>query len=240
MKRLFMAVIKNGEQGDENIFADLPVEFFPLPVSRIVTIPENLYKLDLSRFQWIFFASANSVKIVYDAGFIDFKNISHRIACVGSGTKEAVETRGGMVSFIPAKYTGISLAAEFLETYPEEKLTILLPRPEKMASPWVQELVGAGHCVTEKIIYRTEINDTEELHTISVSGEDLFVFKSPSGFNNFIRFYQLPELATAVAIGPTTAAVIEASGHKKIIVPPTYSREGLIESVKNIVFSQED
>ena len=136
-----------------------------------------------------------------------------RIACVGPNTAEFVERMGFPVALVSAVHTGAALAEEFIARHGADRPAVLLPRPDKVGSDLAARLDAAGIPVTQVILYRTDPLDPEAAQPMDFRDTDLFVFMSPSGVKHFTRLHTMPENATAVAIGPTTAAALAAAGH---------------------------
>ena len=112
---------------------------------------------------------------------------------------------------------------------------MLLPRPEKMGSDLVERLAGAGIAVTQVVLYRTEPLEAGAAKAPSFCDSDLFVFLSPSGFRHFSRLHPIPKKATAIVIGPTTAAALAAAGHANVVVARQACREGLLDTVRSVL-----
>ncbi len=238
-RRLFTAAIANGAAETEQALAGLPVEFHAVPVSRIVEI-FHCEELDgicsrLHEFDWVFFTSANAASIFLGhlapspGGFVP------RIACVGPNTADFVRRTGYAVSLVSKAHTGAALADEFIARHGREHPSVLLPRPETMGSDLVERLAGAGIAVTPLVLYRTEPLDADAVQALRFRDSDLFVFMSPSGVKHFTRLHPIPERATAIAIGPTTAAALVAAGHANTVIAAQACREGLLDTVTLIL-----
>jgi len=238
-RRLFTATISNGAAETESALAELPVEFHGVPVSRIVQTctQETLdgYYAKLDTYDWLFFASANAAAI-FLGNLPSFRRGSvPRIACVGPNTAEFIKRMGFVVRLVSEIHTGAALADEFIARHGQDRRSVLLPRPEKMGSDLVERLEEAGIPVTQVVMYRTEALEGHCAKKWEFCDSDLFVFMSPSGVKHFTRLHPLPEKATAVVIGPTTAAALSAAGHAKVVVAPKACRESLLDTVRSIL-----
>jgi uroporphyrinogen-III synthase len=75
------------------------------------------------------------------------------------------------------------------------------------------------------------------LQQLQSSGVDLFIFTSPSTFENFLQIagiknpYQYFLNYDVAAIGPTTKDAIEAKKVKVTILPDEYTINGLIKKI---------
>lgn len=239
LRRLFTATIANGAAETDSALATLPVEFHAVPVSRIVQTctPEALERVHarLDSFDWLLFASANAAGLFFGPLHPSARGKVPRIACVGPNTAEFVRRMGYPVALVSEIHTGAALAEEFIARHGQNHPSVLLPRPEKMGSDLAERLAGAEIPVTQVVLYRTEPLDPETAEPIAFSDADLFVFMSPSGVKHFTRLHPIPENATAIAIGPTTAAALAAAGHGKITVAARACRDGLLDTVRSIL-----
>ena len=238
-RRLFTATIANGAAETESALAELPVEFHAVPVSKIVQTcsQEALDRVHerLDRFDWLMLSSANAAAIFLGSLPAARRGAVPRIACVGPDTADFARRIGHAVCFVPEIHTGAALADEFIARHGKGHPRLLLPRPEKMGGDLVERLTGAGLSVTQLVLYRTEPLDGEAAEKLSFRDSDLFVFMSPSGVKHFTRLHPLPEKATAIVIGPTTAAALAAAGHANVVIAPKACREGLLDTVRSIL-----
>ena len=238
-RRLFTATIANGAAETEAALAELPVEFHAVPVSKIVQVCRS-EELDsifarLHEFDWVIFSSANAASIFLGHLTPSPGEFVPRIACVGPNTAAFVERMGYAVSLVSEVHTGTALAEEFITRHGQDKPSVLLPRPEKMGSDLAERLVAAGMPVTQLVLYRTDPLDAEAAQPLTFRDSDLFVFMSPSGVKHFVRLHPIPENATAIVIGPTTAAALAAAGHANVVVAGRACREGLLDSVRSVL-----
>ena len=240
MIRVFTATVADDYGKSEMFFQGLPVEEIPLPVSRIAPVDYSREKIDPGSCHWVFFTSANAVEIFFQWHKKDLLDSQCRIAVVGSGTAAAVRSRGGKVAFMPSVYTGRVLAQEFNEKYAGNKFRIIVPRASKVSTDLAALLAGAGHQVHDPVIYQTVLNQEMKFPDFNINADDFVVFKSPSGYRNFINFFRLPEEVTALAIGPVTAEAVKNGGHENVIVASPSSRQGLRKLVETIVLSKEE
>jgi uroporphyrinogen-III synthase len=238
-RRLFTATIANGAAETESALAELPVEFHAVPVSKIVQICSQ-EALDavyarLDTFDWLMLSSANAASIFLGNLPASRRGAVPRTACVGPNTAEFARRMGYAIRLVSEVHTGAALAEEFIARHGREHPAVLLPRPEKMGGDLVERLTGAGIPVTQLALYRTEPLDGTAAENLNFRDSDLFVFMSPSGVKHFTRLHPLPETATAIVIGPTTAAALAAAGHANVVVAPKACRDGLLDTVRSIL-----
>jgi uroporphyrinogen-III synthase len=241
--RLYMPVIENGAAESETLFDGLDVEYHPVPVNRIVPTWDQDQRretlAELEKTDWLFFTSANGVEQFFDMIKPQELPTTVRIACVGPNTASRLKEHGLHVAFMPNDFRGKGLAREFITSYGEETLVLMITRPLRMGSSLVDELRGAAFDVLESILYTTTPIPPVELDDIDFSDDDYFVFRSPSGVTSFCGKYQIPAGATAFAIGPTTEKRLRGCGHDHVITAENASRDHLLAAVKAKLETEE-
>jgi uroporphyrinogen III methyltransferase / synthase len=207
--------------------------------------PEDWQKLDdqlrhLDGFDAILFLSKNAVRYIFDRcaelGIeCEMAGSSNRfIAAVGPATAQALKEKGLRVDYVAQHHTGESLVSELRGSLAGRR--VLLPRSNRGDDRVPSALLEIGAQVTEVIAYRTVAPATLDPAILAriVGGEvDAVVFASPSAFQN-LRDSVGPEsialLSTRVefvAIGPTTARAIRASGSRVAVEAEETSASGL-------------
>lgn len=239
-----MPVIENGAAESETLFDNLDVAYVLIPVNRIVPTWNQGQRretlAELERTDWLFFTSANGVEQFFE--MIKPKELPAgvRIACVGPNTASLLQQQRMKVSFMPNDFRGKGLAREFISSYGDEKLVLMITRPLRMGSPLVEELSGAGFEVRQSILYTTTPISPDELEDFDFSDEDFFVFRSPSGVKSFCSRYQIPAGAPAFAIGPTTEKCLRGCGHENVITAENASRDHLLAAIKAKLETEEN
>ena len=215
---------------------------------------------DLSRFDWIVFASANAVDAFVTAaaeatpparghGRSDVRwPGTLRIAAVGSRTAERLESYGLQTTVIPAEFRGEALVDALGAHGPLSGSRVLLPRSEIGRDTIRDGLRLAGAIVTDVIAYRTiaEALDTNSLDVrqMLANGElDAVTFTSGSAVRQFVQLYgpdvvRLLSHTVVAVIGPVTA---EAARELEITVrvqPETYTTDAMIAALE-AYFRQE-
>ncbi len=187
------------------------------PLIRIVA-PRSWKLLDgalnhLCRYDAVAFTSANSV----DFFFSRMKKILGRIpvsprilAAVGRATANAVTLHGWRCSVIPedARAAGLARALRV-----PRGSRVLIPRAERGLDTLPESLRAAGARVTVVSAYRTvpDANGLRLFRHALARGADAVCFSSGSAAVFGARDLALSD-AVAIAIGPTTAAVLRARG----------------------------
>jgi uroporphyrinogen III methyltransferase/synthase len=179
---------------------------------------------DPAAHDWIVFTSLRAVaywRFPLDRG--------PRIACVGPGTRRAVEERGGVVSLVPERRDAAALCEALIRRESLDGRSVLFPCSEQ-ALPTVPETLGrAGARVTRLVTYRTVVAD--DLPTGIAGDVDVVVFLAPSAVEAYAALGGDLAAAPALAIGPTTAAALRARG-VEARVAPTADREGVLEALR--------
>jgi len=238
-KRLFLAAIENGASEAETALATLPVALHRVPVSRIVRCADPCQRAEiantLSAFRWILLTSANAATVFFDLVALPQSGSRPHVGCIGPNTADCVRRLGYTVDFVSPEHRGNAFAEAFVRVHESTPGRVLLPRPEKMASPLGERLARAGIEVTQMVLYRTEALPPESLADLDFNDSDLFAFLSPSGVRNFTRRYTIPQRATVFAIGPSTAAALAQLGYENLHTAEAYCRDGLLDTVRGFL-----
>ncbi|MGM9988620.1 MAG: uroporphyrinogen-III synthase [Bacillaceae bacterium] len=183
---------------------------------------------NLSQYDWIFFTSINSVK-----AFLNYNQLpSHiKIGAVGSKTKQAIETFGYEVTFMPSVFTAQCFIKEITTQLTKED-RILFPRGNR-ARDTIFILREQGYRLFDMIVYETSfvIPDNEVLQGISEI--DGIIFASPSAVTAFCQCIpNWNKEIYIVCIGPTTAEQAKNKGFTNIHIPAVYTSEGIVDEMK--------
>ena len=184
-------------------------------------------------YTWIVFTSSNGVDFFFDEMKENQKDIRGlagiRFAVIGSGTKEALEARGIYADFVPSRYSGRDLAAEWIPGLTRKDHVLLLRAEE--ASPELTQALEQAEIPYQAIpLYTTEIDRRKEEELKRALPEvDYITFASASAVKAFVSMAgDLSGLtAKVICIGPVTErAAIKAglSVHQSAVV---YTAEGI-------------
>ncbi len=222
----------------------LPIEF---PTVKIIEPADGYDSLDaaistLNNFQWVIFTSANAVG-KFDTRLKAMKKDSRefaglKIAAVGTATAERLEQLGIIADFIPTKFVGEEIAAEF----PVEAagLKILIPRAKQANDRLPEKLIDLGADVTVVTAYETVV-DSAIAPTVAekiASGEiDVLTFTSSSTVKNFHSAIGLDNRSLSKAliacIGPSTAETArELFLREPDIIAKDHNILGMVEALK--------
>ncbi|MBU1099457.1 MAG: uroporphyrinogen-III synthase [Bacteroidetes bacterium] len=216
------------------------------PCIKIVPIqdPSKLHELLLSAtFDFVIFSSSNAVKI-----FVDLtKNSEHagvlkkvKVIAVGSKTKFTCEQLGIKVGLVPENFSAKGILKLFSKFDLENK-NILIP-----TSNIARKELREGLQKRKARIFPISVYDTvptkiekvsEELKEIKDSKPNLFIFTSPSTYNNFLKLADVKtpksyfKGSDIAAIGSTTKEAIEMTGAKVSITPAKSTMNTLLDEI---------
>jgi uroporphyrinogen III methyltransferase/synthase len=195
------------------------------------------------RFDWLVFSSATGVDFFAErlrqAGLRP-QSLTCRLASVGTGTAERLETIGMSPDVVAAPSHAEGLAESMrMELRPGER--VLWVRPEAARPVLAERLASLGAEVEGVAFYRTIVAPGAAAVAESVrrDGFDVVVFTSPSTFLKLLdadpkgREAAREALARCalVAIGPITAAALEREGLKPAAVAVTARVEAIVEAI---------
>ena len=197
------------------------VVFAPL----IRTLPPRSWKdLDaalkgLAAFDAVAFASANAVEYFFArAKALRLRAARPRVvAVVGAATAKALSARGWKATVVPEDARAEGL---FRSMNLPRGANILLPRAEHGLEFLPERLAASGAVVTRATAYRTvpDAAGRRALQRALAAGADAVCFASGSAVASAVALFEATSFRRAcadcavVAIGPTTAADLTASG----------------------------
>ncbi|MCT2537930.1 uroporphyrinogen-III synthase [Aquibacillus koreensis] len=196
---------------------------------------------NLHDFTWIFFTSANGVKFffqqLYEYGFDKNWLSPLQIAVVGDKTEMMLNHYGCTAEFKPRDFSGEAMMEEFLkDDRSNERIVLACGNRSRQEIPCALE----QHDIFYKrlITYETLINadDSTLLEEYIASGEiDIFTFTSPSAVEalhrliNTTLFEKIAREHLCVCIGSTTEKKALELGLKQVLVPDTFTIEGMLQ-----------
>ncbi len=193
-------------------------------------------------YDFIIFTSGNAVEVFFQAVQKYSLDLSHcKIAVVGSGTAEKCRGLGFYVHIIPEEFSAKGLIRKFSSLDLNGK-RILIPGSSLSSEDLRIGLAEFGAEVTFLPIYDvTDIDLKEienELSNIKSKSPDIFVFTSPSSFQNFLKILDVVNVETyfenkiICAIGTTTENAIREYNLVVNIVPNIFSLDGVVDAIK--------
>lgn len=172
---------------------------------------------------WCCFTSTNAVDAV--AGALDGDVLTGRIAVVGRATADHVRSLGWNVDAIAEVPSAAGLGASLPGGAGDRAIA---PVAELASNDLAEGLRARGFDVEVVVAYRTVTPEitTEDIERIVAS--DVVLVTSPSVIHRLATLLPIDALPLLVAIGPTSAAAVEAEGGSVAAVADEPSVDGLI------------
>ena len=193
-------------------------------------------------YDFIIFTSINAVKyflLNYNSDFSKL-NCKTKIVAIGEKTASVLIENSIDVDLIPTSSSSKSLD-ELLSGKLVNKKLILIPGSRLSKADLFKALETKGAMVDFIVIYENTIpkNISKiEKNSILKTNFDLFVFTSPSTFNNFISLFDIDDVKSfftkkdIAAIGQVTKEAIEKENISVNIVPTEYNLDSLTTEIK--------
>jgi uroporphyrinogen-III synthase len=225
---------------------------FPTNKITPIDINEPDYKIvnNWHEYDYLIFSSANAVQIFHDltANSNQTDKTRHtKVIALGLKTALVCERLDIRVDIVPEEYSSKGIITELASKEILGK-KILIPCSALAKSELKLGLEKLGAEVSVIHIYTVVPTNLNELHDeieiILKNTPDIFVFTSPSTFNNFIKIMGLEKPADyfenhcVAVIGPTTKKAIEAIGVTVDITPEKFTMEEVVEMILNFYKNQ--
>ncbi len=249
LKNKTIVITRAHEQSGESakLFTSLGAKVIIFPAINI--IPPDSWRefddvvLNATQPDYIIFTSSNAVKMFCERltvikKIMDYKNTT--VVAVGNKTSAKCASSGIPVSIIPDDFSAMGILRSLSQLVLKDKL-IFIPCSAIGRDELRIELEKTGAVVKAVPVYNVGKPDADK--TASCKDElqknkiDLFVFTSPSTFENFISIMEIQDIlgyfrqVDVAAIGPTTRTAIEDKGVTVSVQPEEYTIEALAESV---------
>jgi uroporphyrinogen III methyltransferase/synthase len=226
-----------------------PIEF---PTIQIVPPQDDYAELDralssLDSFDWVVLTSVNAVVTLFkrlnNAGRDARALASVKIAAVGPATSESLASLGIIPDFVPSKFVGEEIAAEF--PVDPKGLGILIVRAKDGNDRLPNGLRQMGAEVRLATAYDTVLDKSlasEVKAQISSGDVDIVTFTSSSTVTNFFSALgnSASELKNVLiaCIGPSTAKTAEVLFQRPPdVVADDHTIHGLVEELKAYITS---
>jgi len=228
-------------------FIKLGAQVISFPTLEIIP-PESWQQFDEiihspAKIDFLIFTSANAVKMFskrleeLDIS-LNFNNVE--VIAVGNKSAEVCRQNNIPVKIIPKDFSSEGILDE-LSTYNLTGKVIFIPRSAIGRDELPAGLESMGAVVKTASVYNVGVPSYENLkpyiEKINSCKPELFIFTSPSTFENFTSILNIADPQkyfadfTVAAIGPTTKEAIEKKQVKVDIMPSEHSIEGLEEAV---------
>jgi uroporphyrinogen-III synthase len=245
LKNKTIVLTRTVEQSKESaaIFSELGAEVIVFPTLEIVP-PNNWEDFDKvikssQKIDFVIFTSVHSVTMFLQRAnelgkHPDFKNT--KVVAVGNKTKSVCEENEIKVDIVPRKFTGEGVVNELSKYDLKDKL-VFIPRSAIGREDLPKGLEERGAKIITVPVYNVSLPSKETIQQsiakLNSSKPDVFIFTSPSTFENFLIIMNINNPVTffknydVAAIGPTTKSAIENSKVKVSIMPDEYTIKGL-------------
>ncbi len=246
-----IVITRTIEQSKESAeaFKQLGANMIVFPTLDIVP-PESWDEFDhiitgKSKIDFIIFTSAHAVKMFVKRCnelniIIDYSRV--KIVAVGNKTSSVCEKNKIPVHIIPKKFSGEGVIDSLLK-YDLESKVIFIPRSAIGREELPEGLKQLGAIIKTAPVYNVSIPAEEKIKThldkLNNSQPDLFIFTSPSTFENFLKILNISNPVgyftnyDVAAIGPTTKSAIEEKNVHVNIMPDEYTIDGLAKAIVN-------
>ena len=227
------------------LLAHAGAEIIYFPTIKIVPNIDTQEVIDtassFNKFDYVVFTSTNAVEVFHE--IIQKYNLdlsNKKIATVGKSTDKKCAELNLKVDLVPEEFIARGLIKKFSKIEIAGK-HILIPGSALSSDELSNNLTKLGAVVSKLVTYDVEENNKEnladELDSINSNKPDVFIFTSPSSFDNFCKIINIDnvtdyfERTVICAIGTTTENAIRQSGLNVNIVPEVFSLNGVSEAV---------
>ncbi len=253
LNNITILITRTKEQSENEIekLKRLGAKVIQIPTIKI--IPPSSWKAcddaikEFDSFNYIVFTSANSVEWFIKRLELFEKADSlkdKKIIAIGSKTEKKLLESDLHVHYRPEKFNSEKLVEELIHFIQKDE-KVLLPQSEIGNDLIEKSLTKHEIHVCRVPVYTVDIptfEDVEEqIRELNQSEVDIYVFTSPSTFDNFCRLIRIDSPQkyfvdkVIAVIGPTTRKHIESFGIEVRIEPEVSTFEMLIEEIINFV-----
>ena len=245
LKNKTIVLTRTIDQSKESaaIFSELGADVIVFPTLEIVP-PNNWDNFDevilsSQKIDFVIFTSAHAVTMFIKRcndldKQVDFGEI--KIVAVGNKTKSVCEENNIKVDIVPKKFSGEGVVEE-LSKYDLLNKLVFIPRSAIGREGLPKGLEELGAQIITVPIYNVSLPSKESvkqnIEQLSSSKPDVFIFTSPSTFENFLLIMKINNPVSyfknydVAAIGPTTKSAIENNKVKVSIMPDEFTIKGL-------------
>lgn len=249
LKGKTIVITRTIEQSRESAVAltNLGANVIIVPTLEIVP-PADWSKFDSvvahpDRIDFIIFTSVHSVQMfskrIQEVGaLINYSQT--KVVAVGNKTSAYCHKNNISVNIVPDKFSSEGVI-EALSKYNLKNKVVFIPRSAIGREELPMGLKDLGAIIKSVPVYNVAIpsgdNLKSSLQLLSSSHIDLFIFTSPSTFENFLQItntkspFQYFSRFDVAAIGPTTKDAIESQKVQVKILPDEYTINGLTKKI---------
>jgi len=249
LKNKTIVITRTVEQSNESAYTltKYGAKVIVFPTLEIVP-PSNWDEFDSiinsqEKIDFIIFTSAHAVQMFDNRCEvlkikIDFRK--KKVVAVGNKTSSVCKKHNIPVDIIPEKFSAEGVIGELSKFDMNEKI-VFIPRSAIGREELPRGLKDLGAVIKSVPVYNVSLPTKENIKTnlekLNNSSPDLYIFTSPSTFENFLQILNVINPAeyfkgyAIAAIGPTTKTAIENRRVKVNIMPDEYTIEGLIKKI---------
>ena len=244
-KGILITKSKAESEKSVRLLIDAGAKLIYFPAIKIIPIFDSLELKEIREnfnvFDYLIFTSVNSARIF--SNFIQQYNLdlsNLKIAVVGKATFEYCNVMGIKVNFLPDEYSAKALLRKLSLIILTGK-NILIPCSSLSRDELYTGLTALGANVKSVPIYNVVKNNIEELYeeinNLKKRKPDVFLFTSPSSFENFLSLAGVEHISNyfegslIAAIGSTTENAIRDFNLIVNIVPKIFTIEGASEAI---------
>ena len=244
-----IVITRTVEQSKESseIFKELGANVITFPTLDIVP-PSSWKEFDKivksrTKIDFIIFTSAHSVKMFdrrcSDLNLtLDYSEL--KVTAIGNKTAAVCSRYNIPVHIIPQKFSSEGVVEELSGFNLKDKI-VFIPRSEIGREELPEGLEKLGAVIKAAPVYNVSIPPEDKvakyIEILKNSKPDLFIFTSPSTFENFLEILKINNPVKyfksfdVAAIGPTTRTAIDSHYVNVNIIPKEYTLSGLAKAI---------
>lgn len=188
---------------------------------------------NVCEYDWLVFTSPNGAEFFFDRlrrQRIDVRKLGQiKLAAIGVGTAEILESFGLYPELVPNEFTTECLAKTLAEQVSTEEKILILRSAE--GSPRLTEILSErGVSYNDIHIYEPVYSEGENPFQAEY---DYLIFTSASGVRNFFKSgHTVGDETNIICIGRITADALKEYNISDFMIPEEYSAEGIVNLIK--------
>ncbi|MBK6836252.1 MAG: uroporphyrinogen-III synthase [Bacteroidetes bacterium] len=197
--------------------------------SNITLIDEPLIEINPVRYsytpqtKWIFFSSKNSITYFFAQNPILPANVNYGVVSIVSANY--LLTFGKEANFIGQGNNMLQIAKDFKEALKND--TVLFPQAIDSLQSIQKQLSFTNTCYN-LYVYKTSIKSD-----FTIPYTDILIFTSPSNVLSYFNKYKIDSRQLVIAMGDATKYKLTEYGIFNVLVPNSFSENGLYELLFN-------
>jgi len=197
--------------------------------TNITLIDEPLIEINPVRYsytpqtKWIFFSSKNSITYFFAQNPILPANVNYGVVSIVSANY--LLTFGKEANFIGQGNNMLQIAKDFKEALKND--TVLFPQAIDSLQTIQKQLSFTNTCYN-LYVYKTSIKSD-----FTIPYTDILIFTSPSNVLSYFNKYKIDSRQLVIAMGDATKYKLTEYGIFNVLVPNSFSENGLYELLFN-------